>query len=496
MESIKLSRGVWQYDPDKPLGEPGGFGAVYAGIGEHGEHVAVKKLHPDAGQLAHRELKLADVLVGRALPFVVPVFDAGQDVDTDAYFIVMAQAAESLQSRIDSKGPMEERDAARIMSDIATGLRDIVDIVHRDLKPANVLFHEGRWKIADFGIARFVEDSTSLRTLKDVLSPQYAAPEQWTGERVTNATDVYALGCIGYALLTGKPPFSGPDTADFREQHLTYEPPQLKATPRMRTLLLTMLAKEQIRRPRFDRVLNRLKTPQENGSPTRGARALAEVGADLAERIASKEAQATSARHEEKRRERLAIAALRELDDLSNQLFDKIVAVAPALSRTARPYPFHFDARSLGFTDEAHVEQAVLRLHVGNWGLVIPKEKFPQSGWDVVTGGGIHVETSGKYARSASLWYTNLGSGDEYRWYEVCYMGILGAGNPQHEPFNLGPGPDADLAASQVVHTYQLAANAKAIDSEDFEAFCDRWMMLFAQAASSRLEHPRSLPLD
>jgi len=68
---------------------------------------------------------------------------------------------------------------------IVTGLQEIGQLVHRDLKSANILFHQGSWKIADFGIARFVEESTSANTVKGFLSPQFPAPEQWSGEHAS-----------------------------------------------------------------------------------------------------------------------------------------------------------------------------------------------------------------------------------------------------------------------------------------------------------------------
>ena len=126
----------------------------------------------------------------------------------------------SLGRAIDGGEINDEVEAAVIMSDIARGLREVSDIVHRDLKPANILHHDGRWKIADFGIARLVGAVTSARTLKKALTPEYAAPEQWRGERATPATDVYALGCIGYALLTGSPPFACDTEVELGDQHL------------------------------------------------------------------------------------------------------------------------------------------------------------------------------------------------------------------------------------------------------------------------------------
>jgi len=110
-------------------------------------------------------------------------------------------AEKSLEDEVQDQGNLPENKVVEILIQIVTGLDEVRDIIHRDLKPDNVLLHKNKWKIADFGIARFVEESTSLNTLKGYLTPPYAAPEQWKMERATHATDVYALGCIGYKLL-------------------------------------------------------------------------------------------------------------------------------------------------------------------------------------------------------------------------------------------------------------------------------------------------------
>ena len=193
MKTIKLPRGTWRYDPDRRLGDEGGFGTVYAGLGEGDEEVAIKRLHLTAAKAAHRELRIADDLIGQKYLYVIPVLDAGQDAESDDYFVVMARAEGSLQDAIDVGEINGEAEAAAIMENIVRGLQEASGIVHRDLKPANVLFHEEKWKIADFGIARFVEAATSANTLKKELTPYYAAPEQWRGQRATTATDVYAL---------------------------------------------------------------------------------------------------------------------------------------------------------------------------------------------------------------------------------------------------------------------------------------------------------------
>jgi len=158
---------------------------------------------------------LAEDLAGKELSHVIPILDAGQDANSNQYFVVMPRADKSLQDELEQSGRLDDDGAAEILVQIARGLAEVPHIVHRDLKPANVLLHDNVWKIADFGIARFVEESTSLNTLKRCLTATYAAPEQWRMERATPATDLYALGCIGYALLTGQPPFQGPELSDF-----------------------------------------------------------------------------------------------------------------------------------------------------------------------------------------------------------------------------------------------------------------------------------------
>jgi eukaryotic-like serine/threonine-protein kinase len=195
MISIQLPNGKYQYNPKQPLGKRGGFGQAFAGIGDDGAHLAIKKLHLSAADAAHRELKIAGELFGRDLQYVIPVVDSGEF--RGDYFIVMSRAEYSLEHWIEKNGKQNAQVTVKILLDIISGLGEVGELIHRDLKPANVLWHEGRWKIADFGIARFVEESTSLHTLNHCLTPEYAAPEQWRFESATHATDVYALvACI------------------------------------------------------------------------------------------------------------------------------------------------------------------------------------------------------------------------------------------------------------------------------------------------------------
>ena len=101
MGKIRLPRGEWEIDEIARLGRPGGFGDVFQGIGPSGP-VAVKRLKLDAGHAAHRELSIGEYLLGRSLAHVVPVLDAGQDANSDRYYIIMPVCDRSLQEEVES----------------------------------------------------------------------------------------------------------------------------------------------------------------------------------------------------------------------------------------------------------------------------------------------------------------------------------------------------------------------------------------------------------
>src|ERR1700735_243409 len=95
MTEIKLPRGIWTYEEEKPLGKPGGFGAVYEGLdASRSVQVAVKRLHLSSQQAAHREMRIADELAGKDLKNVMPVLDAGEYAGH--YYVVMPKAERSL----------------------------------------------------------------------------------------------------------------------------------------------------------------------------------------------------------------------------------------------------------------------------------------------------------------------------------------------------------------------------------------------------------------
>jgi len=214
---VKLPHGVWSYDTQRRLGKAGGFASVFEGSASDGSPVAIKRFRFDKRHLSHREIEIAVELHSPDLRHVMRVLDAGIDADSDEICIVMPRAERTLKDDLREKGRLSEQEAVAILLEILAGLDEVPHLVHRDLKPANILFHQSVWKVADFGIARFSEMSTSENTLANAYSRPYAAPEQWLEKEVSRETDLYALGCIGYELVARHPPFRGPDPAAYRK---------------------------------------------------------------------------------------------------------------------------------------------------------------------------------------------------------------------------------------------------------------------------------------
>lgn len=481
MRTIRLRSQQWRLNEAKQLGAEGGFGAVFEGTSDDEGRVAIKRLHSHATAFAGRELDVAERLSSREFQHVLPVLDYGQDAESDEYFIVMPLAEGSLEEELQRRGRLLPADATVIALAICRGLGEVSDLVHRDLKPGNILHHEGNWKIADFGIAKFVEDATSTVTLRDFLSAPYAAPEQWLLQRPTSATDVYALGCILYELLTGSPPFRGTTRDEYRDQHLNSPPPPLEDAPaRLRSLTSMCLRKPTAARPSLDRLCRQLEEAAEETDSARSASPLADVGARLAEEAARVEAAAQELRQKKLGREALAAEARTILNALMSDFGERVRADAPMA--TVLPDRITLGAATLSWSIHSSV---------------IPEGAFKFSKWDVVTGGEIALTqqgTSDYYGRSSSLWYAQLPSTSGYRWYEVPYMAIGTSGTSDLYPFALSSIDEADLAASPVLHVYQMAARPLAVDDEDFDVFVGRWAARLAQAAEGRLRRPSRLP--
>jgi serine/threonine-protein kinase len=482
MLTIKLPGGVFEYDPAKPLGKRGGFGQVFAGKTASGEDVAIKKLHVSAADAAHRELRIAEELKGNSYDHVISFIDAGEDADTDNYFVVMAKANRSLQSAVEKSGSLIAVEAAAILLQIVKGLLEVGELVHRDLKPDNVLVHEGKWKVADFGIARFVEEATASNTVKDCLSPYYAAPEQWRFERATHATDAYALGCIAFFLLAGKPPF----ISDPPEEHQKAAVPSFPCTDsRLATLTNMMLRKLPSARPALSRIRDLLieivANPQQAGKVD-SLTALAQSAARVADNEQRLQAQQQAETASRQARLQLARSAFEILADNLERLWGKIHSQAPNANRRSSPNAFQC---TLGH-GSLYVELS--RQNYFDPGL------FSQSRWDVICMSQIKVsQAQPEYIWSGCLWYMKLPTSGEYRWYEVSYWSWRGN---NYQPFATSDLRSADIAASNVMGVVNIAFGPDPIDDEKEYDFHSRWVWLLAKAAASELRRPRSMPIQ
>ena len=171
----------------------GGFAKVYLAQSKDGKPTVIKLIPKPPG--AQRELLFEDL---DGIPHVVPIIDRGE---WDNYFVlVMPQADMSLRDYlVERGGQLTVDDAVSVLIDVAEALVAIEGrVVHRDIKPENILRLDGRWCLADFGIARYAEATTGPDTMKYAKSPPYAAPEQWREERASSAADVYAYGVVAY----------------------------------------------------------------------------------------------------------------------------------------------------------------------------------------------------------------------------------------------------------------------------------------------------------
>ena len=200
-----------------------------------------------------REARAAASLVH---PGIVTVYDTG--VDGDQRFIAMEYVdGESLAMIIGREAPLDPDRAARIAAEVADALDAAhrAGLVHRDVKPGNVMIaRTGVVKVLDFGIARVANAASITRTASLLGTAAYMAPEHASGEPVDARSDIYSLGCLLYAMLTGDPPFSGDVPAAVLHQ-------QISATPRppseinsrvgrdLDALVLQMLAKSPDARP-------------------------------------------------------------------------------------------------------------------------------------------------------------------------------------------------------------------------------------------------------
>jgi len=237
---------------ERELGR-GGMAAVFLGFDPALQRrVAIKLLLPEATvdvSVVERFLREGRTVASLDHPHVVRVLSVRSRQGTSA--IVMQYVdGQSLDLVLERQEKLSLQAAGLILSQVASGLQHAHDrgVIHRDVKPANVLIdRDGRAVVTDFGIARRDDGSTPTKTGIVLGTVDYMSPEQRAGERVTPATDQYALGVMAFQLLTGRLPFIG-NLGQTTYGHMTQPPPCLQSIrpelpDAMESLVQRMLSK-------------------------------------------------------------------------------------------------------------------------------------------------------------------------------------------------------------------------------------------------------------
>ena len=197
----------------------GGMATVYvANDRRYDRTVAIKILHPELvsaigpGRFS-REIEVAAHL---SHPHIVSLYDSGE-TDGSLFYVMPYIQGESLRQKIERETQLSVDDAVEITRQTASALdyAHARQLVHRDIKPENILLHEGIPMVTDFGIA--LTRSASLDDRLTIVghtlgTPHYMSPEQASGDVDLDArSDVYSLACVLFEMLTGSPPFTGPN---------------------------------------------------------------------------------------------------------------------------------------------------------------------------------------------------------------------------------------------------------------------------------------------
>ncbi len=260
-----------RYRIQDKLGE-GGMGAVFkAEQISLKRTVAVKLLRPEmaSSQLLLRRFNAeAEAVAKLSHPNTVNIYDFGQDTDGALFIAMEFIEGQSLRHVIHREAPLSLRRALSIALQVSSSLTDAHSrsIIHRDLKPDNVMVQQrGREKdivrVLDFGIAKLRDENRqsqlAMTQAGDMLgTPQYMAPEQIRAETIDGRTDVYALGCLLYEMITARLPYEAPTIMSLLSKHLmevavppSQRRPDLALPPAIDHLILSAMAKDPKLRP-------------------------------------------------------------------------------------------------------------------------------------------------------------------------------------------------------------------------------------------------------
>jgi len=245
------------YELEKKIGQ-GGMGVVYKAYHRSLRRTVALKIIPGGGLRDEIDIARFHIEAEAAArldhPGIIPVYDVGEHQGNHYYAMAYIDGPSLSQYVGYDAKLLPPRRAAELMEQVSHAVQYAHDraVIHRDLKPANIMLENGQIpRLADFGLAKNMGQDDGLTMTGQVMgTPSYMAPEQASGklDEISNRTDVYSLGATLYALLAGKPPFSGNTMLETIRQVVRAEPESLTlvshAVPRdLQTICEKCLAK-------------------------------------------------------------------------------------------------------------------------------------------------------------------------------------------------------------------------------------------------------------
>jgi serine/threonine protein kinase len=239
--------------------------------------VAVKVLSPRLARDRRARLRFereAQAVAALTHPNIVQLYRVGRLSNDLPYIVMQYVKGRTMADRLQAEGPLPMEEARSLIAEVASAVAAAhrKGIVHRDIRPANVLYDEEsrRSLLTDFGIAALLasgEAGQAARLTKTgelVGNPSYMSPEQLTGSGLSERSDVYAIGLLGYELLTGRGPYEADSRREMITAHIQQEPRKLSelrsdVDPRLEEVLRRCLAKEPEHRPNAADVARRLE---------------------------------------------------------------------------------------------------------------------------------------------------------------------------------------------------------------------------------------------
>ncbi len=247
-----------RYTIERELGA-GGMATVYLALDlRHHRQVAVKVLRPELAATLGPQRFMQEIEIAARLqhPHILPVHDSGE-AGGFLFYVMPYVQGESLRERLTRHGELPIHEAVRILVEVADALAyaHAQGVVHRDIKPENIMLSGRHALVMDFGVAKAVSEASGRNKLTTagvaLGTPAYMAPEQASADpNLDQRVDIYALGVLGYELLSGRPPFAGGTPQQVLAAHVTTAPEPL--TQRRQTVppaLATVIMKALEKRP-------------------------------------------------------------------------------------------------------------------------------------------------------------------------------------------------------------------------------------------------------